>query len=72
MKAPGTEVNKIMVKKWATRSDCSDSMFVRKLHSLGGRVYPQYMKCPFASMCKKCAVYEEHFVNICNVSLTLI
>ena len=57
-----------MVKKQATTSVCSDSMFVRKLHSLEDRVYPQYMKCPFASMYKKCAVYEECVMHICKVS----
>jgi hypothetical protein len=68
MEAPGREVDVVVVKKQASRPDCSDSMFARKLHSLGDRVYSQYMKCPFASMCKKCAVYEEHFVNTCKVS----
>ena len=68
MRVQGRETNTSMVKEQATTSVCSDSMFVRKLYSLEDRVFPQYMRCPFASMCKKCALYEEHVMNICNVS----
>ncbi|GFG38455.1 hypothetical protein Cfor_11205, partial [Coptotermes formosanus] len=37
MEAPGREVDVVVVKKQASRPDCSDSMFARKLHSLGDR-----------------------------------
>lgn len=68
MRAAGREVNTIMTKNQAASSGCCDDiMCVRKQHYLENIVYPQYTKCPFASICKKCAVYEEHFMNMCHV-----